>query len=94
MLKFTILFDLIPFLIELMVFAGDKSVSEENFDLKLLILERLDDERDWWIGSDEAFVGLDAQMPNSTDFYLNERMITLKMMLLGNWFYKVRLLIV
>ena len=46
MFEFTILFDLIPFLIEVMVFAGDKSVSEENFDLKLLILERLDDERD------------------------------------------------
>ncbi len=94
MLEFTILFDLIPFLIELVIFTGDKSVSEENFDLKLMILEWLDDEGHWWIGSDEAFVWLDAQMSNSADFDLNEKMITLKMMLLGNWFYKVRLLMV
>ncbi len=33
-------------------------------------------------------------MSDGTDFDLNEKKITLKMMLLGNWFYKVRLLMV
>jgi hypothetical protein len=45
-LKFAIFLDFIPLLIELVVFAGDESVGEEDFDFEFEVLEGFDDEGD------------------------------------------------
>jgi hypothetical protein len=45
MLKLAIFLNLIPLLIELVVFTGDESVGEEHFDFEFEVLEGFDDER-------------------------------------------------
>ncbi len=71
MLKFAIFLDFIPLLIELVVFAGDESVGEEDFDFEFEVLEGFDDEGDWRVGPDESFVGFDTQVSDSADFDLD-----------------------
>jgi hypothetical protein len=94
MLKLAIFLNLIPLLIELVVFTGDESVGEKHFDFELEVLEGFDNERNWGVGSDESLVWFDTQLSDCANFDLDYIKFTLNMILLANWFSRVRLFIV